>query len=119
MTPEELSAAIAALTGDVRKIAGEIGYERRSVYVMMHGRIPIKPATAEKITELMRRRRDEIDAWLSSGDPNDMREGIVKILVDWRNSIGYYTRQVGHIEHLERPDSADEIAGRILALLQR
>lgn len=66
MTPEELSAAIGALTGDVRQIAGEIGYDRRSVYALLHGRMPIKPATAEKITELMRRRRDEIDAWLSA-----------------------------------------------------
>ncbi len=66
MTPAQLSAALDLLTGDVRRIAGEIGYERRSVYVMMHGRIPIKPATAAKITEMMRRRRDEIDAWLSA-----------------------------------------------------
>ena len=69
MTPADLEAALAALTGSMRDVASSLGYSRPSIYALLDGKMPIKPETAGRIAELLRERRDAIDAVLGRLSP--------------------------------------------------
>jgi plasmid maintenance system antidote protein VapI len=62
MTPTAFAAAVAALTGDVQALARELGYGRSTIYAKLRGDSDVSQDVAERITALLRQRRDEIDA---------------------------------------------------------
>lgn len=64
MTPAALAAAVAALTGDVQALARELGCGRSAFYAKLRGDSAVSQDVAERITALLRQRRDEIDAAL-------------------------------------------------------
>ena len=64
MTPAAFAAAVAALTGDVHALARELGYGRSTIYAKLRGDSAVSQDVAERITALLRQRRDEIDAAL-------------------------------------------------------
>lgn len=64
MNHDTFSAAVAALTGDVRALARDLGYGRSTIYAKMRGDSAVNQDVAERITALLRQRRDEIDAAL-------------------------------------------------------
>ena len=62
MTPAAFAAAVAALTGDVQALARELGYGRSTIYAKLRGDSAVSQDVAERITALLRQRRDDIDA---------------------------------------------------------
>ena len=64
MTPAALAAAVAALTGDVQALARELGCGRSAFYAKLRGDSAVSQDVAERITALLRQRRDEIYAAL-------------------------------------------------------
>ena len=66
MTPAELRRALDLLTGDVKGVASELGYQRNAIYAMLEGRNPVQPRVDDRIRELLRERRDAIDAVLTT-----------------------------------------------------
>ena len=64
MTPAAFAAAVAALTGDVQALARELGCGRSAFYAKLRGDSAVSQDVAERITALLRQRRDEIDAAL-------------------------------------------------------
>ena len=66
MTPAELRRALDLLTGDVKGVAAELGCHRMTIYAMLEGRNPVQPRVDDRIRELLRERRDAIDAVLTT-----------------------------------------------------
>lgn len=66
MTPAELRRALDLLTGDVKGVASELGYQRNAIYAMLEGRNPVQARVDARIRELLRERRDAIDAVLTT-----------------------------------------------------
>ena len=64
MTPDELRVAVSLLTGDAKAVAADLGYSRNSLYALLSCRMPIRPETAARVHDLLRERRDAIDAAL-------------------------------------------------------
>ena len=66
MTPAELRRALDLLTGDVTGVAAALSCHRMTLYAMLEGRNPVQPRAGERIRELLRERRDAIDAVLTT-----------------------------------------------------
>ena len=64
MTPTELRVAVSLLTGDAKAVAADIGYSRRYLYDLLDGSRAVRPNVAERVRDLLRQRRDAIDAVL-------------------------------------------------------
>lgn len=66
MTPAELRRALDLLTGDVKGVAAALSCHRMTLYAMLEGRNPVQARVDARIRELLRERRDAIDAVLTT-----------------------------------------------------
>ena len=80
MTPTELRVAVSLLTGDAKAVAADIGYSRRYLYDLLDGSRAVRPNVAERVSDLLRQRRDAIDAVLDGSLKEPRQTGTVSAL---------------------------------------
>lgn len=68
MTPTELSAAVALLTGDIKTVGEELGLTQSSMQSRLKGRVRIRKPFVMALQVLLERRRDAIEAMIREMD---------------------------------------------------